>query len=156
MRTSSFLRSIVIGLSLAWIVPLAAQTKPAEKRELTRLLFVMDASNSMNAFWDNQPKINAAREVLLRSLTEIEGQPDLEIALRLYGHQTRIEPGKQDCDDTKLEVPFSPNSVPAIRERMRTVQCLGTTPIARLLLKAADDFPPRSSTTRGKCATSSS
>ncbi|MBK8612180.1 MAG: hypothetical protein IPN85_01610 [Flavobacteriales bacterium] len=39
MRTSSFLRSIVIGLSLAWIVPLAAQTKPAEKRELTRLLF---------------------------------------------------------------------------------------------------------------------
>lgn len=156
MRTSSFLRSIVIGLSLAWIVPLAAQTKPAEKRELTRLLFVMDASNSMNAFWDNQPKINAAREVLLRSLTEIEGQPDLEIALRLYGHQTRIEPGKQDCDDTKLEVPFSPNSVPAIRERMRTVQCLGTTPIARSLLKAADDFPPRSSTTRGKCATSSS
>ncbi|MBL0034491.1 MAG: VWA domain-containing protein [Flavobacteriales bacterium] len=142
MRTSSFLRSIVIGLSLAWIVPLAAQTKPAEKRELTRLLFVMDASNSMNAFWDNQPKINAAREVLLRSLTEIEGQPDLEIALRLYGHQTRIEPGKQDCDDTKLEVPFSPNSVPAIRERMRTVQCLGTTPIARSLLKAADDFPP--------------
>jgi Ca-activated chloride channel family protein len=142
MRTSSFLRLLAIGLSLAGLSPLVAQTKPAAKKQLTRLLFVMDASNSMNAFWDNQPKINAAREVLLRSLSEIEGQPDLEIALRLYGHQTRIEPGKQDCDDTKLEVPFGPNSVPAIRERMRTVQCLGTTPIARSLLKAAGDFPP--------------
>ena len=142
MRTSTLLRHVVIGLSMSCTAPGIAQTKAAEGRQLTRLLFVMDASNSMNAFWDNQPKINAAREVLLRSLAEIEGQPDLEIALRLYGHQTRIEPGKQDCDDTKLEVPFSPNSVPAIREKMRSVRCLGTTPIARSLLRSADDFPP--------------
>lgn len=142
MRTTILLRGLLAGLLLACAPLLPAQTKPAPKRQLTRLLFVMDASNSMNAFWDNQPKINAAREVLLRSLTEIEGQPDLEIALRLYGHQTRIEPGQQDCDDTKLEVPFGPNSIPAIRERMKTVQCLGTTPIARSLLRSADDFPP--------------
>jgi Mg-chelatase subunit ChlD len=35
---------------------------------LTRILFVMDASNSMNAFWGNEPKIDAARKVLLESL----------------------------------------------------------------------------------------
>src|SRR5690606_1769484 len=71
----------------------------------------------------------------------LEGQPDLEIALRLYGHQTPIQPGQQDCDDTRLEVPFSPNSIPAIRQTLATTRCLGTTPIARSLEKAAEDFP---------------
>jgi len=109
---------------------------------LTRMLFVMDASNSMNAFWGNQPKINTARELLLKSLKELEGQPDLELALRLYGHQTPIQPGKQDCDDTKLEVPFSDNSIPAMRSTLQSVRCLGTTPIARSLERSAEDFPP--------------
>ncbi|MBL7952256.1 MAG: VWA domain-containing protein [Flavobacteriales bacterium] len=109
---------------------------------LTRMLFVMDASNSMNAFWGDQPKINTARELLLNSLKELEGQPDLELALRLYGHQTPIQPGKQDCDDTKLEVPFSPNSIPGMKSTLQSVRCLGTTPIARSLERAAGDFPP--------------
>jgi Ca-activated chloride channel homolog len=96
----------------------------------------------MNAFWGNQPKINTARELLLKSLKELEGQPDLELALRLYGHQTPIQPGKQDCDDTKLEVSFSENSIPAMRSTLQSVRCLGTTPIARSLEKSAEDFPP--------------
>lgn len=108
---------------------------------LTRMLFVMDASNSMNAFWGNQPKINTARELLLSSLKQLEGQPDLEIALRLYGHQTPIQPGKQDCNDTRLEVPFGPNTIPDIRKTLNATRCLGTTPIARSLEKAASDFP---------------
>ncbi len=113
----------------------------APQPPLTRMLFVMDASNSMNAFWGNQPKINTARELLLKSLKELEGQPDLELALRLYGHQTPIQPGKQDCDDTRLEVPFGPNNIPGIRSTLQSVRCLGTTPIARSLEKAAGDFP---------------
>ena len=123
----------------------AYSQKTDQKKELTRILFVMDASNSMNAFWGNEPKIIAARRVLLESLGPIEEVPNVEIALRLYGHQTRIEPGKQDCDDTKLEVPFGPHSGKAIREKMNAVQCLGTTPIARSLVKAAGDFPDRNS-----------
>ena len=118
-----------------------AQDK-APQPPLTRMLFVMDASNSMNAFWGNQPKINTARELLLNSLKELEGQPDLELALRLYGHQTPIQPGKQDCDDTRLEVPFSPNSIPGMKSTLQSVRCLGTTPIARSLERAAGDFPP--------------
>ena len=118
-----------------------AQEKAPEPA-LTRMLFVMDASNSMNAFWGNQPKINTARELLLKSLKELEGQPNLELALRLYGHQTAIVPGNQDCDDTKLEVPFSANSIPAIRNVLNSVRCQGTTPIARSLEKSGGDFPP--------------
>ena len=121
--------------------PILAQEQ-APQPPLTRMLFVMDASNSMNAFWGNQPKINTARELLLNSLKELEDQPDLELALRLYGHQTPIAPGKQDCDDTRLEVPFSTTSIPAMQNTLRSVRCLGTTPIARSLERAAGDFPP--------------
>lgn len=137
MRIRHFLPlffSLAIGLA-------NAQQKGGQP-PLTRMLFVMDASNSMNAFWSNQPKINTARELLLKSLKELEDQPDLELALRLYGHQTPIQPGKQDCDDTRLEIPFGPNSIPGMRNTLQSVRCQGTTPIARSLEKAAGDFPP--------------
>ncbi len=128
-------------LSVLVPVPAFAQKTKEKKPELTRILFVMDASNSMNAFWENEPKINVARRILLESLAPIENAPNVELALRIYGHQTRIEPGKQDCDDTKLEVPFGPHQGDAIRQKMNAVHCLGTTPIARSLEKAAHDFP---------------
>jgi hypothetical protein len=88
---------------------LHAQADAGQQR-LTRILFVMDCSNSMNAFWGNEPKIDGARKVLLEALGPTGTGPDVEFALRLYGHQTRIEPGKQDCDDTRLEVPFGPHN----------------------------------------------
>ncbi|MBK6629107.1 MAG: VWA domain-containing protein [Flavobacteriales bacterium] len=117
---------------------LAAQTPG---KPLTRMLFVFDASNSMNAFWGDKPKINTARELLLRSLGELQGRTDIELALRLYGHQTPIEPGKQDCNDTRLEVPFGGDAIPAMRKVLEGVRCVGTTPIARSLEKAGGDFP---------------
>ncbi|MBS1548123.1 MAG: VWA domain-containing protein [Bacteroidetes bacterium] len=121
--------------------PCTLSAQNVEAAKLTRILFVMDCSNSMNAFWDKEPKIDAARAVLLKALPPIENAPNVELALRLYGHQSRIEPGKQDCDDTKLEVPFGPHNGDAIRNKMKAVRCLGTTPIARSLEKAASDFP---------------
>lgn len=145
LRVSAFQRPAFNLLFAAFILLLTPTVLSAQKKAvqqpLTRILFVMDASNSMNAFWGNEPKINAARRVLLDALGPIEHAPDVELALRIYGHQTRIEPGKQDCDDTKLEVPFAPHNGQAIRDKMNAVRCLGTTPIARSLEKAAGDFP---------------
>lgn len=131
------LHSLILMASLG---PIRAQERQPTP-PLTRMLFVMDASNSMNAFWGDQPKIAKARELLLASLDELEGRTDLELALRLYGHQTPIQPGRQDCDDTKLEVPFSAGSIPAMRSTLQRVRCQGTTPIARSLERAAGDFP---------------
>ncbi len=152
-RAMNFLRFVGMGLPrpswvmnvVALLLVLCTTSVAAQERTpqppLTRMLFVFDASNSMNAFWGNQPKINTARELLLKSLKRLEGQPDLELALRLYGHQTAIQPGKQDCDDTRLEVPFSGNSIPGMKQTLERVRCIGTTPIARSLEKAAKDFP---------------
>ena len=47
----------------------------------------------------------------------------------------------QDCRDTRLEVPFGNNTVPAIKNRLKTLQPKGTTPIAKALESGALDFP---------------
>lgn len=114
-------------------------------QELTRILFILDASNSMNAKWGDQTRIDAAKELLAKTVDELVGVPNLEIALRVYGHQSPITNTFQDCNDTKLEVPFGPNNFERVKYRIKSIHAKGTTPIARSLEAAADDFPDMNS-----------
>ncbi|HBW85314.1 MAG TPA: VWA domain-containing protein, partial [Crocinitomicaceae bacterium] len=59
-------------------------------QEKTRILFILDASNSMNLDWDKQTRMTAAKEILNQSIEKLRGIPDLEIALRVYGHQSAV------------------------------------------------------------------
>ncbi len=122
-------------------------TAAAQKKEpqLTRILFIFDASNSMWGTWGDKTKIESAKDVLTAAIKQLEGIPNLELALRMYGHQVPIEPGKQDCSDTKLEVPFSPNNHKNIIGKVLSVIPKGTTPIARSLEYAGEDFPDKNS-----------
>jgi Ca-activated chloride channel homolog len=115
------------------------------QEQLTRILFILDASNSMNAKWGEQTRIEAAKELLAKSVDSLVGTPNLEIALRVYGHQSPVTATFQDCNDTKLEVPFGPNNYDKVKNRIKTIQAKGTTPIARSLEAAADDFPDQNS-----------
>ncbi|MFT5858649.1 MAG: Ca-activated chloride channel family protein [Flavobacteriaceae bacterium] len=112
---------------------------------MTRILFILDASNSMNARWGKQTRIEAAKELLAKTVDELGDVPNLEIALRVYGHQSPITATFQDCDDTKLEVPFAPDNFSKVKYRIKSIQAKGTTPIARSLEAAADDFPDNTS-----------
>jgi Ca-activated chloride channel family protein len=107
----------------------------------TRILFILDASNSMNSSWGSQTRIQAAREVLNQELEALRNVPNTEIALRIYGHQTPFNNLEQDCNDTKLEVPFGVNNLEQIKLKIKTVEAKGATPIARSLEAAAGDFP---------------
>lgn len=115
--------------------------QPVSAQQLTRILFVFDASNSMNGKWEGATKIEHARRIFAETINKLEGIPNLEIALRVYGHQSPITPTFQDCNDTKLEVPFGPDNFAAVKGFVQTVECKGTTPIARSLEASADDFP---------------
>lgn len=96
----------------------------------------------MNVDWNNnQTRMVAAKEVLTQEVEKLRGVPNLEIALRVYGHQTPVTNTYQDCNDTKLEVPFGPNTVDAIKSKVKAIQAKGSTPIARSLEAAAGDFP---------------
>lgn len=110
-------------------------------QEKTRILFILDASNSMNANWGGQTRIEAAKELLAKCVDSLDGSTNLEVALRVYGHQSPITATFQDCNDTKLEVPFGPDNFLKVRNKIKTISAKGTTPIARSLEAAAADFP---------------
>lgn len=95
----------------------------------------------MNASWGEQTRIEAAKELLAQSVDSLKGSANLEIALRVYGHQSPITPTFQDCNDTKLEVPFGTDNYDRIKNIIKTIKAKGTTPIARSLEASAEDFP---------------
>lgn len=119
-----------------------AQTGVADDlSEDTRLLFVFDASNSMNAFWGGERKIASATALLGEALKELYGIEGLQLGLRVYGHQTFVDRDGQDCDDTELVVPMGSGNNLVISRELKKVQARGTTPIAHSLELAAGDFP---------------
>lgn len=99
----------------------------------------------MNARWGEQTRIEAAKELLAKTADGLRDVPNLEIGLRVYGHQSPITATYQDCNDTKLEVPFGPDNFTAVKNRVKSIQAKGTTPIARSLEAAAGDFPDNTS-----------
>lgn len=106
----------------------------------TRILFVFDASFSMAGYWESDQKINIARNFLIDIVDSLQNLKNVQMALRVYGHQSPVPP--QDCKDTKLEVPFDINNAHQIRQKLKFLNPKGTTPIAYSLEKAAGDFPP--------------
>lgn len=129
---SLFIGIISLGLS--------AQTG-FNRSAKTRILFIYDASNSMNGSWQKGKKHNIAQKLLSETLDSMQSIPNLETALRVYGHQKYYRNG-QDCNDTKLEVPFAARNAKQIKSKLKSITPKGTTPIAMTLEKSADDFPP--------------
>ncbi len=113
------------------------QGKP---KPTTRILFVFDASQSMYGQWQSDTKFNIAVRLLSGILDSLHSQPNLELALRVYGHQKQFPP--QDCNDTRLEVPFAKDNVARIKHVLKIITPKGTTPIAYSLSQATKDFPP--------------
>lgn len=112
---------------------------PVQQKPTTRILFIFDGSQSMLGVWNTEVKIEVARRILIQLVDSLEKVPNVEMALRIYGHQSPVPP--QDCNDSKLEVPFSPGNAGTIRQKLRWIQPKGTTPIAMSLEKSAVDFP---------------
>ena len=131
---------IVAGFLIFSETTLFSQKKPEAKIPVTRVLFVFDASNSMAGLWESDIKINIARKILISIIDSLQYLENVQMALRIYGHQSPVPP--QDCSDTKLEVPFGKNNASVIRQRLRFISPKGTTPIANSLAQCPNDFPP--------------
>jgi len=130
------MKSITLILSFLLLSLLASsQNSPL----LTRILFVFDASQSMYSRWESDTRINIAKRMLTQMLDSLKGVENVEVALRVYGHQKPVPP--QDCSDTRLEVPFHKNNIDEIKSVIQKLEPKGTTPIARSLEAAALDFP---------------
>lgn len=109
----------------------------------TRILFIFDASNSMKGHWSDGSKISIAKKTLAATVDSLKEVPNLELGLRVYGHQSPVTPTYQDCNDTKLEVKFGKDNHNQIKTTIQNIEPKGTTPIARSLEASAEDFPDR-------------
>jgi Ca-activated chloride channel family protein len=109
--------------------------------QTTRILIIFDCSNSMFGIWESDSKFNSAKRLVSNMVDSLSRQQHVELALRCYGHQKKYPP--QDCDDTKLEVPFAKDNAWLIKSKLNKVGPSGTTPIALSLEACANDFPDR-------------
>ena len=110
-----------------------------KQKPLTRILIIFDASNSMYEKYEESTRIEKAKQMFLQFADSLQLLKNTEFALRIYGHQKKVPP--QDCNDTKLEIPFSKNNLEAIKDKIKNLSPKGTTPIAHSLVEAANDFP---------------
>jgi len=135
--------SILVILTTCLIANAQIKNFEEPQKPLTRILFIFDASTSMMERWEGDQKFNKAKELmfeLLDSLEMIQGQENMELALRVYGHQSPVPP--PDCLDSKLEVAFGENTIGLMRDKLNSIVPKGTTPIAYSLGQSEADFPP--------------
>lgn len=123
---------------LALVLMLNAQ-QPKKAPQRTRIEFVFDASQSMWAQWESSTKMDVSKTLLCELVDSLKKIEDVELALRVYGHQKPYPP--QDCDDSKLEVPFGPLNHKRIKDKINGLSPSGTTPIALSLMACENDFP---------------
>lgn len=128
----------VIWLCLSLVMPRTAQGQTADA-PITRILFLLDASQSMGAGWGGRSKIEVAKQVISDAVDSLSGIANVQVALRAYGHQYHYT--LNNCKDSRLEVGFRPNSHILVKSKLREIKPNGITPIAYSLEKVAGDFP---------------
>lgn len=145
-KLTSFLKqkglksNLYIKLLLALLlVPVILHAQKKEVKQETRILFLFDDSQSMYARWETNTKFEIAKKLLADMVDSLQQIDNLQLALRVYGHTKKYPP--QDCDDTRLEVPFGVKNGFKIKKRLNEIQPSGTTPIARSLEECQRDFP---------------
>ncbi len=143
----SFVKYLPLLVLLNW--PLAqnvfGQMLPPERiNKTTRMLFVLDGSGSMMAKLGNETRWDIAKRTLIRLVDSLRDVPRLEVALRVYGHQSPSR--MKNCKDSKLEVAFGPTSHDLIIQRLKTIKPQGETPIAYSLEQSINDFPTGATT----------
>jgi Ca-activated chloride channel family protein len=101
---------------------------------------VFDASQSMLGRWHSNTKMDVAVRLMNELVDSLRKETSVDLAIRIYGHQSYFPP--QDCNDTKLEIPFAKNNHDKIKNLLKSIQPRGTTPIAKSLEATKNDFPP--------------
>ena len=134
-------KKIKILILLGLIISSSNSYSQKKQDPINRILFVFDASQSMLGRWQSGRKIDIAKQLLTNITDSLKDVRNLELALRVYGHQRSFPP--QDCDDTRLEINFIPSNIFAerVKGKLSMIRAKGTTPIARSLEEAASDFP---------------
>ena len=78
-------------------------------------------------------KINIARKIFIELLDSLKNADNLQLALRIFGSEKQYPPG--DCNDTKLEIPFSYNlkeNIDKMKRKIKSIVPKGINTYSRL------------------------
>ncbi|OLP53945.1 hypothetical protein BJF92_09300 [Rhizobium rhizosphaerae] len=98
------------------------------------VIIVLDASGSMAAALGKETRLDAARRILLDTLSLFP--VDRQVGLVAYGHRR-----KNDCGDIETVRDLGPVDVKAIREALKPLRARGKTPLSGALRHAAGLLP---------------
>lgn len=126
------LLSIILLLNHNVYSQVKSTTKP------TRVLFILDASGSMAGKWKTETKMEMAKKILSHLADSLKRE-NIPFALRVFGHQK--DKKFEDCNDTKLVLPFSISNYAKLSGILDIIKPNGYSPIALSLEEAVKDFP---------------
>jgi len=105
------------------------------------VVFILDASNSMNKVLQVKTRIDAAQDALSELIL---GMPDGEkVGVMVYGHRIDRNNEVESCQDIQLLYPLSPLNDALrsdIRSAIRATTAQGMTPLADSLMEAANEL----------------
>ncbi len=118
----------------------------ANQSNAENILFILDASDSMNDKVGGQTKLQAAKDVILKTIRTMP--PNINVGLRVYGHSLGsgntmyangfgfIRNPAAMCRQSQLLVPLGTNNRAQIASQLLDVQAVGKTPITYSLQEA--------------------
>ncbi len=122
-------------ITFAVLMLLGIVVQAQQQSDKTRLLLIMDCSNSMWDHWQSNSKIKVTQQVLLSFLDSVSRQHDVDVALRVFGHLNKEQFG------TRLEVPFGSDNIYRLQSKIKTLVPQGGCTAAAALTDALSDFP---------------
>jgi VWFA-related protein len=126
-----------IGAATGTIAVSATGERLAAVSAPSRVQLVLDASGSMNRRTGNRRMIDAAKDVLSSVVTAMPDE--VHVGLRVYGHRIR-EGARGACEDSQQVYPIAKLDRTRLLQRIRSINALGTTPIAYSLQQVANDL----------------
>ena len=127
-------RILLLVVCLASMVALTAGA-------VDNLVFILDASNSMNKTFGEDTRLNVAKGALI-DLLEVVGTLD-RAGLFVYGHQIDKNDEVASCQDIELLFPVLPDDAansPDVIDAILGLRALGKTPIADALVAASNEL----------------
>ena len=98
-----------------------------------KLLFVVDFSNSMSEYVENQTKVSQVKILMNYILPKISD--NTEVGLRVYGHTCNLV-AFSACRSSELVVPLGLNNSQTISNKLKRLKPRGMTPITYSLKQA--------------------
>ncbi|MFA7082405.1 MAG: VWA domain-containing protein [Bacteroidales bacterium] len=140
----SITKILLFVLAIVFVVSVNAQQRNQRQlaqstNQKTRILFILDCSYSMYGKWQSDTKIKITQSILSNVIDTLKNKPNLQLALRAFGHTNNYN--QQDCNDTKLEIPFSNGNSELLKDKLKSLVPKGSSPISNSLKASKADFP---------------